>query len=758
MKRRLSEFATSAALIVIAFAALAGARAQDHAASDLPDATFEAMVRCLSQGNEVVMAPKLACVARQTGPDSADSIAEGAHMPLGERGWDGDWDKVCADASDPRRLPADVVKRIAANKNAQIAPSGIRIIGAVFCGTAHSAALDLAGLDLPHSLVIDRSVVNGYLDARNLRIKGDFSFDDAVIIGSLRLNRARVDGSVYGGRSFMRRLFVSDTQVNGSWIHPDSVIFSDAQFLRAGVSGDLSINGSAFSRLWLLSSHVAGTLDLNDTEARCGYHINSSTAGYVTANQAGFGTLRSTGPAGSAAIEYPWWHRRLSGSPKPHPQHIFESPAIANIAAAELARIGRSKPGSDVGVLRGCEDTTRSPYPEFYVFDTTVRAAFCLTSFAWLAPEKDLPNDAHPASILALNGSRIEGNLIVNLWGDQPSSVAQLRPEHPDYKRVSDKHKFEAIGLVAGALIFDFSDNVRPYFTYLDGLKFDRVHKATPACTNESGAKLATQVELPNVGDVLPWLNKNAAPSSQPFAAFVAAFEQAGESATRLRVNSKTMDLCEKTTRWLQFVGRFCPGRRLSYGLAAESQASATEQRQTGAAMEIGEIFSNTGEILMIGFQWMLFLLADYGLRPAKVVWSVAFTLLAFSLWFWFAMGIVGFEPKRQEGQATTAGPPPLWPISFLFLFDRMIPAYKIRDEHYSIAKVYRRATAAEIDAGTRAQEGPPYPMHYLGQKCLVSPAGEADLHRMEKWLVVLRIIGVVFAVFLLAAINELAR
>jgi hypothetical protein len=31
-------------------------------------------------------------------------------------------------------------------------------------------------------------------------------------------------------------------------------------------------------------------------------------------------------------------------------------------------------------------------------------------------------------------------------------------------------------------------------------------------------------------------------------------------------------------------------------------------------------------------------------------------------------------------------------------------------------------------------------------------------LHRMEKWLVVLRIIGVVFAVFLLAAINELAR
>ena len=104
----------------------------DSPARDLlPNATFEALVRCLSQGNEVVMAPKLVCVARRAGPDSAASIAERAHMPLGERGWDGDWDKVCADASDPRRLPADVIKRIAANKDAQIAPSGIRIIAIV---------------------------------------------------------------------------------------------------------------------------------------------------------------------------------------------------------------------------------------------------------------------------------------------------------------------------------------------------------------------------------------------------------------------------------------------------------------------------------------------------------------------------------------------------------------------------------------------------------------------------------------------------
>jgi hypothetical protein len=740
----------------MAFAALASARAQDRATFDIPEATFGAIIACLSQGSEVVMAPALACVPRQDGPGNGDKIAKQAHMPLGERERDGDWDKVCADSSDPRRLPSDAIKRIAAHKAAQVAPSGIRIIGAVFCGAPDSAALDLAGLDLPYSLVIDRSVVNGHLDARNLRIKGDFSFDNTVILKSLRLNRARIDGSVYGKGSFVDRLLVSDTQVNGSWTHPNSVIFRDAQFLKTSISGDLSVDGSAFSLLWVLSSHIVGTLDLNETEARCGYHINSSTTGYVTADRAGFGMVQSAEGAGSTAIEYPWWSRRLSGTPKPHTQEIFESPAVARIAAAERGNISRGEAAdSDGARLRGCEEMTGSAYLEFYVFDSTVQAAFCLTSFAWLAPRNDLPDDAHPISILALDGTRINGNLIINLWGEQPSRVAQLQPEDPNYRRVTDKHKFEAVGLSAGALIFDFSDNARPYFTYLDGLKFDRVHKAVPACTSRSGAKLATQVELPSVDDVLPWLDKNAARSSQPFAAFVAAFEQAGESATRLRIKSKTADLCEKTTRWFPFVERWCPGHRFS-SMAAGDEA-APERRQTGAAGEIGEIFSNTGEVLALAFQWMLFLLADHGLRPAKVVWSVALTLWVFMIWFWLIIGIVGFEPKRDEKEAAAGEAPALWPISILFLFDRMIPLYRIRDEHYAIAKVYRRASADEIDA-RRGQPGPPYPMYYFGRKYLLSPGGEADLRRTEKWLVVLRVMGVVFTIFLLAAIGELAR
>jgi hypothetical protein len=75
----------------MAFAALVGARAQDRATFDIPESTFDAIVGCLSQGREIVMAPKLDCVPRQDGAGSGDKIAKQAHIPLGERDWDGDW-------------------------------------------------------------------------------------------------------------------------------------------------------------------------------------------------------------------------------------------------------------------------------------------------------------------------------------------------------------------------------------------------------------------------------------------------------------------------------------------------------------------------------------------------------------------------------------------------------------------------------------------------------------------------------------------
>jgi len=61
-----------------------------------------------------------------------------------------DWNSVCRDKNDARRLPSDIIKRIAAQKDVQLAPTGIRIIGAVFCGNNSSAAL-------PYSIILGLS-------------------------------------------------------------------------------------------------------------------------------------------------------------------------------------------------------------------------------------------------------------------------------------------------------------------------------------------------------------------------------------------------------------------------------------------------------------------------------------------------------------------------------------------------------------------------------------------------------------------------
>ena len=762
------NFAGAGAVISAAFALLVAAPtpAQTASAPDIPEATFRAILDCLSHGKEIVMVPQLDCVSRLRG----DALAQEAQMPLGAPGWNGDWDEVCRNESDPRRLPANIIKRIAAQKEVSIAPTGIRIIGAVFCGDPNTAGLDLAGLDLTYSLVIDRSVVNGFLDARNLRVKGDFSFENAVILGNLRLNRARVEGSVYGNKSFIDRLRVNDTQINGTWWHREAVVFSDAEIVRANISGDLNLEQSAFSRLWIQSNRIDGTLFLNNSEARCAYHINASTFGFLGANRVGFGTMRTAQPAGQAAIDYAWWDRAVSGTPARYTKRVIESPAIKRIADDALEKIGRNQPNR--ALVRGCEDTSNSQYVEFSVLNTTVENFLQLTSFFWLVPKTNLPNAAHPTSILSLNGTKVKGDLIIDLWDDLPAKAgpqqgrAESRPVttrtmergDADFEAVSKKHRLEAIGLTATALVLDFSDNGRPYFTYIDGLKFDRLRNAK-VCPDECD----TRTGLPSTDDALHWLDKNAAPSSQPFFVFVAAFEQAGTSATSLRVKQKTVDLCEKTARWIELIAPWCPGQRFSSDFLADPKdASPTRSQQKGDISVgeifsgVGQIFSGAGEIVTLAFQWTLLGLADHGLRPGKVVWSVGITLLLFLLWFWFILGIVGFEPRSKDKEAAIAHPPLLWPITLLLLFDRLIPAYKIRDEHYAIARVYRKATPDEIQAGPRAPGDPPYPMRYLGKTYSVWPMGDAELRQAEKWLVVLRIIGVVFTVFLLAAINTI--
>jgi hypothetical protein len=179
-----------------------------------PDTVFHAIAQCLSAGDEIVMVPQLHCVAYETG--HKEPAIQNIQLKT-------DIDPICQNASHPRRLSADVIKRLAVQKEMPVAPSGIRILGAVFCET-----VDLVGLDLPYSLVLDSSSFKDSIDARNFRTKSDLSLDYGLILGSLVLTRAHVEGSVYESASFVNKLVAVDTEVGGTWWLRNTILLRDA--------------------------------------------------------------------------------------------------------------------------------------------------------------------------------------------------------------------------------------------------------------------------------------------------------------------------------------------------------------------------------------------------------------------------------------------------------------------------------------------------------------------------------------------------
>jgi hypothetical protein len=186
-------------------------KADQPTAWSTPDAVVEQIAECLHDGKEFVMRtdPEDPCVARSAGA----SIARAAGMPF-----EVDIARVCRDRNDPRVLSGDVIKRLARRADLPIAPSGIRIIGAVFCGD-----VDLVGLELNYSLVLDYSAVSKRIFGRNVRIHGDLSVESSVLRGGFALSRSHVDGSVYLNDGVMLKSAAVDTQVDGSWHQVNSI-------------------------------------------------------------------------------------------------------------------------------------------------------------------------------------------------------------------------------------------------------------------------------------------------------------------------------------------------------------------------------------------------------------------------------------------------------------------------------------------------------------------------------------------------------
>jgi hypothetical protein len=714
----------------------------------------------LASGGEVVVLSQLKCVAPQQGGNVMDGI------PLTNN----DVTAICGDNANPRRLSADLIKRLAAQKPRAIAPTGIRILGGVFC-----EGLDLVGLDIPYSLVLDYSTFRGTFNARNFRTKNDLSIDYALLLDGLLLTRANVGGSIYSSATFIGHLTATNTNVDGSWYLDNSVVLDDARMFDLSISGDFTLDKSALSWFWLQSSRVAGLLELNDTEARCAYHIKGSTVGYLTADRAGFGIVKSFPSSnGKPALNYSWWNRaapKAGGKSKPlYVQEILGSQALRALVAEKERRIQQNAklPGKtgNPAAIYGCDDSgAPSSDLEFLLVDTQVKTALCLTSFIWTIPKGQTPDESQPQTVVALRETQVGGSLILRPWSDDAESnhYDPLQATPALLEAAQQKNKFELIGLTAKVFAFNFKESAKPYSNFLDGLNFTRLEDTHPVCdqrTKELGSpNLALPGKLPNVNDAKRWLESNQMRSSQPYMVFINAFEKTGQDSTEFHIDRARADLKERALHLWEGNGpssnaQTSKGQTASSGFGSVSAISVLP----GATL-----ISGLGDAINVSFQSLMWAVADFGFRPAKAVWWVLGVLLVFWIMLWFISGIIGFEPTQKKDDAdrppstreavatqSPSKPSEVWPISFLFLFDHLIPAYQIRAEHYAIEKVYRSGR------GDGSTKEPASPMRYLGLRFRVREGNDDDKARLEQYLVVLRLLGIVLSVFLLAALNAL--
>jgi hypothetical protein len=400
-------------------------------------------------------------------------------------------------------------------------------------------------------------------------------------------------------------------------------------------------------------------------------------------------------------------------------------------------------------------------------------------------------------TVVAINGNTIGGNLIVDLWPEGSDD------NNLDYKVSESLHKLEIIGVKAGGLIIDFGDKHQKHVTTaIDGLQFDRLYNGHASC-EYGGSAIAPPVyddrtlsiisdftealELPNVRDALTWLQLNTSGSTQPYTAFANAFRNFGVDSTAISIAQRNLELCERAARWLPLttLRLFCAHAAKRRESGAEELTNRTTKSpplsrsegdgwaQLNAALL--SISNQLSDLALLGFQGGLYFLADHGYRPGKVLWWVTLTLVAFWLLFLWPLKVVAYKPKtrtsppesprgehlRRKTKTGTSPPesPPtdaseLRPLGFLFLFDRLLPAYQIDSAHYEIESYFKRVPVADLASTTPF---PPVVRRLLFFKWPVEQAtSRQELDRIENSLRALRILGLIFAIFLAAAVSAL--
>jgi hypothetical protein len=292
------------------------------------------------------------------------------------------------------------------------------------------------------------------------------------------------------------------------------LFFDYGQFQGVTLSGDADFSDSALGRFSIDSSQIGGGLILNDSEVRCSYELKNSDIGFVLAERAGFGTGKSGGVGpnavgGGEALHgiYSWWLKfwdpkkaELGTAGQRNARRLLTSPAARELFIKEDLTCKHNPMGDEAGI-------------RFSILETHVKTNVCLRSFSWLHWPGDYNLEAHPKSALILNGTNVDVGLVVTF---QPDDFDQTKIDEQTPALVGESRSFEAKGLTAGSLIFEFSEQKSIYGTQLDGLKFGRIHNNLANCEFKSETDVSHRTSgssarpvPPTVEQVATWLSRN---------------------------------------------------------------------------------------------------------------------------------------------------------------------------------------------------------------------------------------------------------
>jgi hypothetical protein len=487
------------------------------------------------------------------------------------------------------------------------------------------------------------------------------------------------------------------------------------------VDGDVDLARSFFSHLVFLKNHVGGALDLGQSQARCGFDIRKNEIDDVVAVEFGFGDVR-TSDGGEELFGF------KTGNEK-------SSSAYQRFTGPDSQIFNGENP-----FPKPC-DYVRSIVPGSFVFiENHIKYSICLRDFSWLVDDQNLPE----RSIIYLNEDVVDGATWLDI--KNPMQTVSRRGDRKG-------PQLSIFNLQTGTFVLDFDVATKDVLVRVNGLHFERVYSAkdkcetalSPRATKEKARprgdndipKFPPSLHLPKPERVTAWVKKNAFKGTQPFAQFVSVFERAGDAdaARELKIQGETTTVMRS----------FCK----SWGFYCESESDhfgemSNEAQADDLTSVLGRAFQRMEDRLVALLQLLLWHLAAHGFRPERVVWFALGILLA----YWLAVQLAGVVGFSVVDEARAGEPPRIQPIGLIFLFDKLIPGYKLREDHSKPLQFYVLARPKQTA----------YPFKRFFTEWNVTEASERQQRIINICFDLLRWFGLIFAIFLFAAIGRLVR